>query len=226
MAPAAASRRAVPARFRSAPPVQQRGRETLERFAQAAEELLQDRPFEDISVQDIARRAQRPIGSFYARFRGKDAMLPFLYRRYHDGLEPLFAARLARTDWAALDFAQTVEAMIDFLIGVLDERRWLIRALALFARTRPDALPDDVVESRRRVFDAEVRILLRHRDRIRHPDPEAAARFGIFLVGSLAREKLLFGNAPHARVTPLTRKALRAELVRALHGYLTCEVSP
>ena len=37
------------------------------------------------------------------------------------------------------------------------------------------------------------------------------------------REKLLFGAAPHARVTPLTRRTLREELVRSLRGYLTCE---
>ena len=196
----------------------------MERFAQATEELLQDSPFEDISVQEIARRAQRPIGSFYARFRGKDALLPHLYRRYHDGLEPHVTARLARTEWTTLDFPATVGAIVDFTLGMYDERRWLIRALALFARTSPDALPEGLLASRRRVFDAEVQILLRHKRRIPHPDPEAAARFGIFLVASVAREKLLFGEAPHARVTPLSRKALRAELVRALHGYLAKEV--
>jgi AcrR family transcriptional regulator len=192
----------------------------MERFARAAEELLQDRPFEKISVLDIVRRAKRPIGSFYARFRGKDALLPHLYQRYHDGLEPYIIDRLARTDWSRLDFPATVGAIVDFTLGMYDERRWLIRALALFARTSPEALPDGLLESRRRVFDAEVQILLRHKERIPHKDPAAAARFGIFLVSSVAREKLLFGEAPHARVTPLSRKALRAEMVRALHGYL------
>src|SRR5438045_4033157 len=110
------SRRVPPQRFLSAPPVQQRGRETMERFPRAAEELLQDRPFEEISVQDIARRAKRPIGSFYARFRGKDALIPFLYQRYHDGLEPHVIARLARTDWPTLDFAATIGAIVDFTL--------------------------------------------------------------------------------------------------------------
>src|SRR6185503_14384740 len=129
---------AIAARWRSAPPAQQRSRDTMDRFAEAAEELLRTKPFEEISVQDIVRAAKRPIGSFYARFGSKEALLPFLYERYHEGLEPLFVARLARVDWEALDFEATIERAVDFMIARYDERRWLVRALVLFARMRPE----------------------------------------------------------------------------------------
>jgi AcrR family transcriptional regulator len=211
----------VPARWRSAPPAQRRSRETMERFAEATEELLCTRTFEEISIQDIVRRAGRPIGSFYARFASKEALLPFLYRRYHERLESSFTSGLARIDWEALDFERTVRALVDFLIGGYDERRWLIRALALFARMRPEALPADVVPHRRRIFDLPIGILIRHRARIAHADPEAAIRFGVFLVSSAAREKILFAQAPHARVTPISRTGLRDELARALYSYLS-----
>jgi AcrR family transcriptional regulator len=214
---------AVPPRFRSSPPAQRRSRETMDRFAEAAEALLRERPFEEISVQDIATRSGRPVGSFYARFGSKDALLPFLYERYHSSLESVFAARLARVDWDALGFTDTVGGLVDFLLGVYDERRWLIRALALFARTRPEALPADLVRQRGRVFEHPIRILARHEASIAHADPQSACAFGVFLVASVAREKLLFGEAPHARVTPIGRHALRDELVRVLHSYLTCE---
>jgi len=213
----------VHARWRSAPPAQQRSRDTMDRFAEAAEELLRTKPFEEISVQDIVRAAKRPIGSFYARFGSKEALLPFLYERYHEGLEPLFVARLARVDWEALDFEATIERAVDFMIARYDERRWLVRALVLFARMRPEALPPDMVERRGRVYDHVNAVLLRHRSRIAHEDAEAAIRFGVFLVSSVAREKLLFGDAPLSRVTPMTRKALRAELIRTLTVYLSCE---
>ena len=48
-------------------------------------------------------------------------------------------------------------------------------------------------------------------------------RFGIFFVTSTAREELLFPEAPNARATPMTRAALRDELVRALGAYLAHE---
>ena len=218
-------RRGLPvhSRWHCTIPAQRRSRETADRFATAAEELLRTRPFEEISIQDIVRRAGRPIGSFYARFASKEALLPFLYQRYHDGLEPLFAARLARIDWGSLDLSTAVAALVDILIGQYTERRWLIRALALFTRTRPEALPEDLVQRRRQVFDHAVRVLIRHRSRIAHDDAEAAIRFGVYLVCAIAREKLLFGEAPHSRVTPMSRKILREQLVRALHSYLTSE---
>src|SRR5437867_10691217 len=105
----------VATRWRCALPAQARSRETIERFAQAAERLLRTRPFEEITVQEIVRRARRPIGSFYARFSTKEALLPFLYRRYHQGLEGLMASRLERVPWARLGFEQTVEALVEFL---------------------------------------------------------------------------------------------------------------
>jgi hypothetical protein len=43
----------------------------------------------------------------------------------------------------------------------------------------------------------------------------------VFLVSSVAREKLLFSQAPHARVTTMSRAVLRRELVRMLVAYLT-----
>jgi len=195
----------------------------MERFAQAAEDLLQDRAFEEISVHDIARRARRPIGSFYARFKSKDAMLPHLYERYDASLAAVFEARLVHYDWDSLGFMATIEAIVDFVIVLFDQRRWLIRTLALFARLRPEALPSSVESRRRELYERVVARLARHRASIRHANPEAAIRFGLFMVESVAREKLLFDQAPHARITPLSRRALREELVRALHGYLSCE---
>ena len=216
--------RAIPARFRSAPPVQGRSRETLDRLAEAVESLLLTRSFADIPVQDIVERAGSSVGSFYARFGSKEALLPHLYLRYHDRLEGHVQARLRRVDWDRLDFPDTVAAFVDLLISTYDERRELIRVLALFARQHPDALPADVVAHRRRIYEPFVRILLRHRDSVVHAEPEAAIRFGIFLASSLAREKILFADAPHSRVTPLSREALRRESTRALLSYLTCEV--
>lgn len=216
---------AVPKRWRSAPATQHRGQETMERFAAAAEDLLRTRTFEEISVQEIVRRAARPIGSFYARFASKEALLPFLYQRYHDDLETLFERRLGRARDGQLDFDASVRVITDFFIDCYAERRGLISALTLFARRNPEALPLDLVPQRRRIYSIPTAILMRHRDRIAHADAEAAIGFGVFLVSCVARERVLFSDMPHARITAIGREALRVELARALHSYLTCEVS-
>jgi AcrR family transcriptional regulator len=214
-------RRRTAGAWKTSAPVQQRARDTMERFAAAAEALLEERPFERISVQDIATRAGRPIGSFYARFQSKEALLPFLYERYDRSLERHFNDRLERIAWGPLDLVATVEALVGVLVGLYLDRRWLLRALALFARQRPEALSPEMVERRKLLYAGVSRILLRHRRSIRHDDPEEAIRFGIFLVSSVARDRLLFSEAPHARVTELPVTRLRGELTRALHAYLT-----
>lgn len=214
-APAAAS-----PRWRQALPLQQRSRETMDRFAEAAEALLRDRPFESITVQEIVIAAGRPTGSFYARFGSKEALMPYLYQRYHEGLEPLLRRRIAAVDWPALDFAATCAGIVDLFLALYVERRWLLRAVFLFAREHPEALPPGLAEQRHEFYGLAVAVLLRQRARIRHEDPEQAARFGLFLISSVARDKLLFPDAPHASATPMESAALRNALVRALMGYL------
>lgn len=60
------------------PPQQDRSRRTLERMLDAARELLGDRGPEGLTVTGITRRARTSVGSFYARFDGKDDLLRYL----------------------------------------------------------------------------------------------------------------------------------------------------
>lgn len=215
---------AVPKRFHAAAPSQSRGHATQERFAGATEALLRDRPFEEITIQDIVRRARKPIGSFYARFGSKEALLPLLYRRYDARLETRVQEAFARVRWEPLDFAGTVGALVDVVLALFEGDRGPIRTLSLFARAHPEALPADLVARRRRIYEPFVEQLSRHRERITHPDPDGAIRFGLYVVVTLAREKLLFSDAPQSRIHPMGRDTLRAELIRALLGYLGGEV--
>jgi hypothetical protein len=79
-----------------------------------------------------------------------------------------------------------------------------------------------VREARGETTDLPARLLARFADEIRHPDPLAAARVGFFIVAAVAREKMLFGAAPHASDTPLSDDQLKRELARVLYAYLTC----
>ena len=203
------------------PPLQKRSRATMELFASATEDLLRERPFEEITVQEIALQAGRPIGSFYARFPSKEALLPYLYERYDQSLETSIRARLEEADWERLDLRETVALLVDALTSLYENRRWLLRSLALFARQHPEALSEELIARRRHIYDLVSEILLRHRRRIVHENPEGAVRFGIYLVSAAARDALLFSEAPHAKATSLKVEPLRKELARTLYAYLT-----
>jgi AcrR family transcriptional regulator len=203
-------------------PLQDRSRDTLERILVATEELLETRPFDEIAVAQIVRRARCSTGSFYARFTSKDALLPRLYERYNAGLRPRMEARAADVDWDGLTLRRAADLVASTTVDMYAERRHLLRAVALYARTHPAAIGPEVRETRGSTTDLPAIVLARFAGEIAHDDPLAAARVGFFIIAAAAREKMLFGAAPHASDTPLSDDALKRELGRTLYGYLTC----
>lgn len=201
-------------------PLQLRSRETLERVAAATERLLEERTFEEITIGEILREARCSSGSFYARFGSKDALLPYLYERYDAQLRPRLEARLAGAPWAEMTFRDACATLVRGTLEMYLERRNLMRALALYARTHPDAFSDSFYQQRREVQELPLAVLRPFLAQVPHPAPEAALRMGFFVVACAAREKLLFGDAPHAAVTPVTVDGLTRELTHVLHSYL------
>ena len=68
------------------PPRQERSQRSQERVLEALESLLQERFFEQITIQDLADEAGVAVGTVYRRFRNKEALLPVLYQRLDDRL--------------------------------------------------------------------------------------------------------------------------------------------
>lgn len=201
-------------------PVQERSRETLERIVLATEALLERCPFDEIGVAQIVRRARCSTGSFYARFSGKDALLPLLYARYAADLRPRMLARAAQP--APSGLREAADLVAGTTVDMYAERIHLLRAVALYARTHTKEIGDDVRERRGETTDIPARLLAGFAVEIVHDDPLAAARVGFFIIAAAAREKMLFGDAPHASDTPLSNTALKRELGRTLFAYLTC----
>ena len=71
-------------------PSQDRSRLTAGRFIEAAFDLLESRTFEELSVADIAKAADRSVGAFYQRFGSKDDFLAVLLTSYFEGREREF----------------------------------------------------------------------------------------------------------------------------------------
>ena len=63
------------------PAKQQRSEQTHEKLLQSGLDLLRDGVFDDISIAQIAARAGCAVGSFYLRFRNKEAFFEFLIER-------------------------------------------------------------------------------------------------------------------------------------------------
>jgi len=61
------------------PPRQRRSQDTLDAISSATRTLLRTRSFRVLTIQDIVKAANSSAGSFYARFKGKRALLHYLH---------------------------------------------------------------------------------------------------------------------------------------------------
>jgi len=202
------------------PPQQARSRATLHRFLEAAIELLGDRQFEQASVAEIARRARSSVGAFYARFADKDALLAYINERLFEEGRQLWDEFLAPERWQERGTAEIVGAVVSRLVERRRANRGLLRALSLYARSRPDpAFSAHARAMNRHVHRKLAELLLARPREIAHPDPEQAIAFGLLMVDGATREAILFGEAARLPGKP-TDAMLARELSAAWLAYL------
>jgi len=201
-------------------PQQARSRATLDRFLAATLELLAERRFEDAPVAEIARRARASVGAFYARFADKDALMAHVNQSLFEGGRARWDALLASERWHGRGAAEIVEEVVATIIRKRRAHKGLLRALALYARSRPTpGFLDQAAALNRHVHGRLCALLLERRRELGHPDPERAIGFGLLMVDGATRDLILFDE-----LAPLPRKpsdaALARELTRAWLAYL------
>lgn len=119
----------------SAPPVsrplQERSRATLEALLRAAESLLLESSFADVSVSRIVREAGSSSGSFYARFRDKTALLHALHERFVERGIAQAEARVSALGGRKLSLAELSVEVVDSLVRTFSTERGVIRAVLI-----------------------------------------------------------------------------------------------
>jgi AcrR family transcriptional regulator len=190
---------------------------THERLLEAAEALLAERDWGEVSVVDIVDRAHSSVGAFYKHFPGKTELLPLLLRRLDTGAAASLAALFADPRWTNSALDERVGVLVDAMAEAYLKRRRLIRAfVAARFTTQLQLGPVEVAAARARM-EALRDWLLRSRAEIRHPEPEVAVRAGLYLVLQSLQTALLFEELP-AELPPAR---LVQEARRMLLAYLT-----
>jgi AcrR family transcriptional regulator len=203
------------------PPRQQRSQESLERILDAAESLIRERGFDDMTIAEVVRRSDSSVGSLYARFGNKLALLRAVQVRYHarveSGIETEFGGERPRDE--------TLEAAVRRIVGVLCayllSEPELYRAFIVGAVTDPQVRAQgEKANSKRR--DVVARVLMDHREEIKHPEPEMAVRWAYANCMAVLRERITYGE--RARLSGAFRDdAMVRELTRTVTNYLMCE---
>lgn len=203
------------------PPKQQRSSWTLERLFEAAESMISERSFEQASINEIVKRAGASVGSFYARFPGKEALLACMLERYHD--EMLYSANKLLEDqqWKDKPLAVRAEAYISTVVKHCRQRRGLLRIRLIRNITVGATVPKEQIAKTRLMID-QIRLFFQpSMKEITHPDPEAALEFALQMVDSVAGVHILLCDDPVATFQPVDDTQLIQNLTEAFLAYLT-----
>jgi len=200
------------------PTKQARSRLTLHRLLSAAEALLEHGGLEAATVPAIAETAGVSVGVVYRRFPDKDALLRAVYERFFSVYGEQNRARLQSVSLLDLPLEKIARAIIVGMTQGYRQRRGLLRALIRYARTHHDvAFREAAKRMDQEAMRAIVYLLIRHRDRIAHPNPENAIELGLVAVAATLQNLLLEEDALHVIDMP---ENLEEEMVRLFFGYL------
>lgn len=120
-------------------PLQARSQETLTRLLDAADELLREQAFDDVTVADIVRRAERTVGSFYARFADKNALVRTLVQRVIDELIDDMRVRFSPEQWRTASMRDIVSSAVSASANVFWRHAHISRAALVLAARDDEA---------------------------------------------------------------------------------------
>ncbi|MGC4046381.1 MAG: TetR/AcrR family transcriptional regulator [Armatimonas sp.] len=202
------------------PTKQVRSSQTLDRILIATRDLLQEKEFEEITIAEIVQRAKSSCGAFYARFPSKEALLPALYDAYSRNLPTEATVWGDPSTWGERSLTVRVAKFVRFVIRDYRATRLYMRPLALYARQHPQNISLENRQLSSEKHRASCAFLLECRNEITHPDPERAVDLVAYFIPAIGRDKILFGDAPHASSVAIDDMALEEELVCMALSYL------
>ena len=205
-----------PTRAHLNPPQQSRSQRTLERIVEASLHLLATEGPAGLTVQAVVERADSSVGSFYARFRGKEELLDYLGERVWDEALERWNEALDSRDWSDLNFSELVGGAVALLIDAQRSRSVYLSALDRAAGRQSDAYAN----FRSHLLAGIGDLLLVRSVEIQHEEPELAVRLGLTAVLGVIDAEL------QAVDDRLDQETLVSECRSLLHGYLSGWADP
>jgi AcrR family transcriptional regulator len=201
------------------PPQQERSRATLQRLLDATGAVLQEKPFDQASVAEIARRARTSVGAFYGRFPDKESLLDCFDEKFFEVARASCDEFFDSKAWRAATLKQSVEQFVRLMVRNHRQHAGVLRALASRGRQRANA-PFQARADRhnRYVLRRLTDHLLSRQEPIAGRDSARLVELAfVFTVGAI-REVVLYGGV--GGLTMPRDDELSAELARSFLAYL------
>lgn len=141
--------------------------------------LMQEKPFDDISIKEICAHAHCTVGSFYSRFSDKesyfDAMLAYAFEITMSRAEELFTSK----NWADQTGQQVAQAIVDFVLALFKQDFSSVMTEAFFRESRGHKFSTPINEVGQRFVQVISTVLRPHIDIKVHPQPSQAISFAL-----------------------------------------------
>ena len=201
------------------PARQTRSQHTRDKIVAALDRLLKDRPFEQVSVSELAAEAGVSVGAVYQRFENKDALIPVVFQLYRQRLDE--EAQQRRDEPAPVGLRATLKAAMAHAWAMMERHGHLMRAAHLHARLRPDLVGPEwepLIEASRRSIQA---VITAHAAEVTHPDPDMAVQTLTYFLNTALIEAGLYPDISPPVAEALKDGVLAEELADYAWGYLT-----
>lgn len=112
-------------------PRQQRSQRTMDRVMKALEELLDEKPFERITMVELAQRSQTGTSSIYARFKDKNSLVLGVHGRLAELVFPCLRKLTDPSRWEGKSLDLMLSASIDAAVKFYRQHSHIVRAALL-----------------------------------------------------------------------------------------------
>lgn len=199
-------------------PQQDRSRKTQQAILAATEELMRSRPFDQISVAEIANAAGVSVGNFYNRFSDKTALLLTMFQSYQTERTEFLLQEFEIDHWQGTNLETRAQAIAELLVEFFWARRALVRSFVLYHRNAREKVGPSMTTRLKRISLAGAMVLADAMES--DSDAIGKAKLGLQTTIALCREFILFGDEPSKRALGLSRNALTKHLTQVLLGCL------
>ena len=194
---------------------QERSRETRRKLVASCLELVEERPFDQVTVADIATGAGVSVGNFYRRFTSKEGILPDLYAvyeaRFSEHAASFSEGRPSEPDAEHGYWGFLVDRIVEFM----QENRGLIQALHLHGRLHPEIVPPTAHDRRRSLYSRVSSLFSSTDDATNRRMGDVA----VLVMVSTLTEHIVYPEHAPSVAAEVTTEELADELARMLAVY-------
>jgi len=199
-------------------PKQARSEDTANRILDAAQSLIEREGLAGLSIPEVVRRAKSSTGSFYARFKDKNALLAALEERFFEEVHRILDELADPERWRDRPLRELVDVCNREMMKRLRQHARLVCAFA-FRSAHEATFETHVKRFHERLTDRMRALILSRKDEMSHPEPELAVSLAIEFAFTFIQTRVAYAAQRHNHGAVVGDEKLADELTRMFIAY-------